>query len=662
VSSNDRYRIALVALAVVAVVAAIGTRLFALQVSRHEDLRSTADSQHLRRVEVPPMRGSIVDRRGRELAVSLATESLFAHPWRVSEPRRVADALAGVLGRSRKELLDRLRSDRPFVYLDRFLDPERAEAVRRLDVAQNGDQTIGFLPSSKRYYPHGDLAAHVVGFASIDGAGLAGIELRFDNELRGEPTVYHVVRDAKSGSLRKMLAPAGRAARDVVLTIDLVLQHFVEQELERGMEQTGARAASAVLMDPVTGDVLALANRPAPVLAHYGSAGDHARANRAVVHQYEPGSTFKVVAMAAALERGAVRPEQRFDCENGSLPIGKRRIRDSKPYHMLSAREILEKSSNIGMVKIGRRLAPEDLHDTIVRFGFGRPTGIELPGELSGSFRAASQWDEHSRASIAFGHEIAVTVVQMTSAIATIANDGIRVPPRVVLGLRDRNGTIEPLPRPAPEPALPARTARELAFMMEGVITEGTGAHAAVPGYRLAGKTGTAQKIDTGSYSDEDYVASFGGFGPVSTPRVALLVVLDAPSGDRHQGGAVAAPMFARIMAETLAHLRVPPDNEPPPVVRAAAPPLLVRHQDENPQPTTPTPGVVPDVGGMSLREAITSLSAAGCRAQYSGSGRVYVQSPVAGSAVSPGEPCHVGLREFRAGDAGAPADGGQAG
>jgi cell division protein FtsI (penicillin-binding protein 3) len=638
---RDRRRIAALVLAVLALVTVIGARLVALQVTRHEELRRTADAQHSRRIEVPPMRGAILDRHGRELAVSLATESLYAHPGRVSDPRALADALARAIDRPRAEILERLRSDRPFVYVDRFLDPDRAAEVRRLEAVQEADRAIGFLPSSKRYYPHGDLAAHVVGFASIDGEGLAGIEQRFDRDLRGEPTLYHVVRDGKSGSLRKILAPAGRPAKDVVLTIDLVLQHFVERELARGIAETGARAGSAVLMDPATGDVLALANRPAPVLDRYGSADDRVRANRAVAHQYEPGSTFKIVTMAAALERGAVRPGERFDCENGTLALGRRQIRDSKPHGTLSAREILEESSNIGMVKIGRRLPPEELHDAIVRFGFGRPTDIELPGELPGAFRELRRWNEHSRASIAFGHEIAVTVVQMASAFATIANDGVRVPPRIVLGLRDESGAVEHVARPEPERVVAARAAREVAFMMEGVVRDGTGKRAAVPGYRIAGKTGTAQKLDGGSYSDEAYVASFGGFAPASAPRLALLVVLDTPRGGIHQGGAAAAPVFSRILSEALVHLRTPTDEEPQALVaRAAAPRPAVS------APKSAPPGVVPDVLGLSLREAIVSLSAAGCRAAYTGSGRVAAQLPAAGSPVAPGTACRVSLGE----------------
>jgi cell division protein FtsI (penicillin-binding protein 3) len=653
--ASDRRRVLCLALGVLAVVAVIGLRLVALQVHRHDELRARADAQHLKRVEVPPMRGAILDRNGHELAMSLRTESLFAHPWRVSDARAVAEALSGTLDLSRGEIASRLRSDKQFVWLDRFLDPERASDVRALPAIDAEGPAIGFLPSSKRHYPHGDLAAHVIGFASIDGEGLAGIEQRFDRELRGEPTVYHVVRDAKAGSLRKMLAPAGRPARDVVLTVDVVLQHFVERELERAVAETGARAGSAVLIDPATGDVLALANRPAPVLARYGASDERVRVNRSVGHQFEPGSTFKVVAMATALDQGAVRPEQHFDCENGVMALGRRRIRDSKPHGALSAREILQESSNIGMVKIGRRLAPESFHDAIVRFGFGRPTGIELPGELPGSFRAARQWNEHSRASIAFGHEIAVTVLQMASAIATIANDGVRVPPRVVLGLRDEDGVVEPLARPSPERVVGARTAREIAFMMEGVVTEGTGSRAAIPGYRVAGKTGTAQKLDGGTYTDDAYVASFGGFAPVSDPRVALLVVLDAPRIGRHQGGAVAAPVFSAILAEALVHLRVPTDRELEPLPRppAAALPVALATPARS---RSVIPGVAPDVVGLSLREAIVSLRAAGCRTAYAGSGRVAAQLPLPGTPLAPGGACRISLGEPAAPDA--PAEG----
>lgn len=544
--------------------AAIATKLCLLQIVDSELWAEKAGAQHRRRIEVQPRRGAILDRHGRELAVSLATESLFAHPRRVADPGAAARLLAPVLDASERELLGRLRSGRPFVYLQRFMEPQLTARVRELGLPIGDSEPFGLLPETKRYYPRRALAGHVVGFASIDGVGLEGIEKSLDGELRGEPIVYLVTQDGRRGRLRRLAAAKPRQPRDVVLTIDSVLQHVVERELDRAVDESGARAASAVLLDASTGQVLALANRPAVDLNDFGRARAAARVNRAVVHQYEPGSTFKIVPMAAALELDRVRPREQFWCENGAWRLGPRLIRDASPHGRLSASEILQQSSNIGMVKIAQRLVPSELDDYIRSFGFGRATGIELPGEAGGTLRPLASRNAHSHASLAFGHEIAVTVLQMATAFAVLANDGVLVPPRLVLGHVDPSGELVPRQAPPARRVLTVESARRVTVMMEGTIVEGTGRRAGVTGYRLAGKSGTAQKVAPGGYSETEFVASFGGLAPVTRPRLVALVVLDTPRGSRHHGGQVAAPVFARIMADALRALRVPPDADEP--------------------------------------------------------------------------------------------------
>jgi cell division protein FtsI (penicillin-binding protein 3) len=402
---------------------------------------------------------------------------------------------------------------------------------------------------------------HVLGFANIDGEGVEGIEKQYDYELRGDPTVYLVLQDGLNGRVRrKTIDLPDKRARDVVLSIDPVLQHVVERELDRAMRDTRARAASAILIDPVTGQILALANRPAADPNRYNRATDDQRINRAVVHQYEPGSTFKIVTMAAALERRKVGPDQRFNCEQGSYTYRGRRIRDIARHGILSASEVFEKSSNVGMVKIVRKVDAHDLHDTIVRFGFGSRTGIELPGELPGSLRPVSDWSAQTKPSLAFGYEIGTTVVQMATALAVIANGGVRVPVRTVLGVRDADGRVHRLEEPDPYAVIDRGVARELTAMMEGVVVRGSGTRARLPGYRIAGKSGTARKVVGGRYSDTDYIASFGGFAPASAPRLVALVVLDTPRG-LHYGGQVAAPVFRRIMEDALSYVRAPRDE-----------------------------------------------------------------------------------------------------
>ena len=542
---------------------AIGARLVFLQVVRCDKLRSRAGNQHWREIEVPATRGAVLDREGRELALSLATESFFAHPRRVKEPERAARLLAPVLGESAPELLARLRSDKPFVYLERSLDPERAAAVRALDLPIGNSLAFGFHPSFKRYYPQGRLAVHVIGFANIDGRGIEGIERQFDEDLRGEPAHYVVMQDGNNGLVQqKEVDLPEKQPSDVVLTIDLVLQHVVERELDRALEDTGASAASAIVLDPVSGDVLALANRPAADPNHYGTAGSDERTNRALVHQYEPGSTFKVVTLAAALEHGRVELGQVFDCEQGSYSYHGRLIRDIARHGALSTREIFETSSNVGMVKIVQRLGAQDLYETIEHFGFGRRAGIELPGELPGKLEPVSAWNGQTQTSLAFGYEVGVTVLQMASALATIANEGERMPPRIVLGLRGADGRFHPEARPSPERAIDARTARTMGDLMEGVVLRGTGTRAKVPGYRVAGKSGTARKIVDGQYSSTQFIASFGGFAPRTAPRLVALVVLDSPRGGEAYGGLVAAPVFLRIMGDALTRIRAPQDDD----------------------------------------------------------------------------------------------------
>jgi cell division protein FtsI/penicillin-binding protein 2 len=308
--------------------------------------------------------------------------------------------------------------------------------------------------------------------------------------------------------------------------------------------------------------VLALANRPAADPNRYGDGPGESRVNRAVVHFYEPGSTFKIVPMAAALDHGKLDRREPLFCEMGSYSLGSRVIHDVSPHAMLTPGEILQKSSNIGIVKVGRTMTREELHESIVRFGFGSRTGIELPGESPGRVPAVASWSSYTRDSLVFGQEIGVTAIQAAAALAAIANDGRLVAPRVVLATRDVDGRTRYRPAPAAQTVIGPETARALREMMHAVVTDGTGSRARVEGYRVAGKSGTAQKaVPEGGYSETDFVASFGGFAPADDPRVVCLVVIDSPEGEQHQGGQVAAPVFARIMAHALPHLRVAQDD-----------------------------------------------------------------------------------------------------
>jgi len=636
---------------VAAVATALGARLLQLQVVRCDDLRQRAEDQYRSRVVVPATRGAILDRNGDPLAVSMEALSLFAHPRRLDDPERAASALAPVLGLPRHEILARLRSDKPFVYLKRLLEPEAVERVRGLGLPLGDNGAFGFEREHKRVYPRGRLAAHVVGFSTVDGEGVEGIERRFDEALRGDPTVFLVLQDARNGRLRERVSEPRRRPSDIVLTLDLALQHVVERELDRAMRDTGADAASAVLLDTSTGEILALANHPSPDPNAFGRATDDERPNRAVSAIYEPGSTFKIVPMAAALDRDRIRASQPIWCENGTYAAPGRVIRDTSPHGTLTPLEILEKSSNIGMVKIAQTLSASELWDSIVGFGFGAKTGVELPGESRGLLREPAHWSGFSLASLSFGQEIGVTAVQMAQAMSAIANGGVLVPLHVVRGMRDPAGVLTETEHDAPRRVIRATTAREIGRMLEAVVRSGTGARAVIDGYRVAGKSGTAQRARGRGYAAGEYVASFGGFAPASAPRLVALVVIEFPRGVLHQGGQVAAPVFARILGESLRYLRVPPDDLSPPEPGDRESTLVAMHEADPPgrsqqQPLETPEGTVPDVRGSGLRDAVVALARRGYRPVIVGSGIVVSQEPTPGTAVAAGSECLLRLEE----------------
>jgi cell division protein FtsI (penicillin-binding protein 3) len=641
----SRLRLALLALLVGLVSVVIGLRLYQVQWLMSERFRIRAEDQHQSRREVPAVRGAILDRRGQEFAASVEALSLYAHPERVENPDEAAETLAPLLNRSQRDLAEVLSEKKSFAYIERFLAPQKAEEIRATTLEFGGKHPFGLESTHQRVYPNGRLGVHVVGFANIDGKGVEGIEREFDEELRGDPAVYLVFQDAHSGEVRQLIRAPQKEPQDVVLTLDLVLQHVVERELDRAMRTTRSRAASAILLDPATGEILALANRPAADLNHYSSSSDEEKKNRALIDFYEPGSTFKVVTMAAALDHECVRPGQSFYCERGTYRTGSRVFHDIGRYGYLTLSQVLEKSSNIGMVKVARNLTDKQLYGSVIDFGFGSKTGVELPGESAGRLAPLEKWSGFTHDSMAFGQEIAVTVLQMVSAVATIANDGMQVPPRVVLGTQDKHGRFTPRLNPQPRRVISSEAAQQLTKMMERVIDRGTGTLAAVPGYRIAGKSGTAQlaRKKTG-YSQNEFMASFCGFGPLGAPRLAALVLLDSPRGDLHGGGEVAAPVFSRIFGAALRHLRVPATTDPTPgTLLAAERAASQRTRSESQGPVQA--GVVPDLRGLSLRDAVSLLAAHGYGARVSGRGFVAAQDPAPGERLAPGQSCELRLR-----------------
>lgn len=664
--SLNRNRAVLLVVGVGFFAAAIAARLVWLQAIAADEYRGRAARQQQQTVEIAGRRGAILDRHGRELAVSVTTESLYVHPKFLANPSQVAKHLSPVLGIPAARLEDALTASAPFRWLARRLEPEVAEAIRALPIPVGRGKPIDFQEEPRRQYPQGSLGVHVVGFTDIDQIGLEGIESRFDEVLEGAPSLYLAQRDGRGGHVLQLVRPPVKQSRDVVLTLDLVLQHLVERELDAAMRETGAQAATAVLLDPATGQILAMANRPTFDPARVSASKAAHRRNRAVTDVYEPGSTFKTFTAAIALDEGRTSPESRYDCS--PRKIHGKLYQDVHRHGVLSLREILEQSSNVGILQVGNALPREVFRNRVVGFGFGAKTGVEIPGEVPGRVTAVEKMSGLSTVSMSMGYEIQVTALQVAAAMAAVANDGVWNAPRIVLGTRGEDGSFEPSPAPEPRPAISPRTAVTLANILEGVVVRGTGTKAAVPGYRVAGKTGTSRKIGPdGRYSNREYMASFAGFAPVSNPRLAGVVVLDTPSGGVYYGGLTAAPILGKIFADALVHLRVPPDGDPwkeREDARAAAAARTAALEAKNKkkkdrketrpkaedelaadaEPRQPGPGEVPIVAGKTLRETTAILASAGYTVRAQGSGVVLTQTPEPGTPLPAGDPVLVVL------------------
>jgi cell division protein FtsI (penicillin-binding protein 3) len=554
--------------------AAIAARLVHLQVDRHEEYRRRADRQQQRVVEVKPPRGTIFDRRGRELAVSVEVDSAYAVPREVEDPEATARVLARIVGGDAQRLARLLGSRREFVWVGRKLDRPVAAEIRRLDLPG-----IDFLPESKRYYPMRELAAHVLGFVGTDDVGLGGAEAAYDDLVSGRAVRRTVLRDARRGTLLypHLAFSEAEPGSDLHLTIDASIQHIVERELVRTIERYRARGGMVVVLDPRTGAVLAMASRPTFDPNRFNAVPPSRWRNRAISDSYEPGSTFKMVTAAAALEANVLDPSDTLDCERGGITLAGIRIRDHKPFDKLTLEEVIAKSSNVGAIKTGLLAGRERLYRQIVAFGFGRPTGIDLPGEAAGLLYPLRGWQYLTPAYVSFGQGVGVTPLQLTAAFAAVANGGTLVRPHVVRAV-GRGADVEELPRSeARGRALSAATARSLERVLEAVITDGTGKRAAIPGYRVAGKTGTAQKAIPGrGYSA--HIANFVGFAPARDPAVVCLVAIDEPT-TAIGGGVVAAPAFAAIVAQVLVYLGVRPEREP-----------IERWPGEDPEAGPPSP------------------------------------------------------------------------
>lgn len=628
---------------------AFGRAVF-LQVFEQEKLRGLAQDQYVRQIEIPARRGDIFDRRGTPLAQSVEVDSIWVDPSMLPDVRAASRALAKALKVDADEMAARLGRAKRFAWVKRQAKPQDVEAVKAL-----GLPGFGFTKEPKRFYPQRELGAHVVGMVGMDGHGLEGLELAFEDELSGQNSRMSGFRDAKGRKLlvQGALDPLERQGAAVTLTIDRHLQYVTEKALAKAVEDAKGVAGMAVVLDPRTGELLAIANHPRfnPNNPGAGSRGE--MRNRAALDTFEPGSTMKPFVVAQALEQGTITPDSVFFCENGAWPIGRHTINDTHPYGWLAPRGILQVSSNICMSKIAQALGREKLVSGYHAFGFAERTGLALPGEGRGVIPFPKA--EVALATQSFGQGMTATAVQIASAYGALANDGVLMRPYLVSKVVDPDGVVLLENRPTEiRRVVSSKVARQVVGMLESVVDKGgTAPRAAMEEYRVAGKTGTAQKADpvARGYSDKR-IASFAGMVPAESPRAVILVVVDEPKTDVY-GGLVAAPAFKEIATAAMAHLAVPPSKTVAPEVAVAAvspspaqaKPVAVkaavpaRPALEEAVTETPEPGTVrvPDVQGQAGREAVVKLLAAALEPQVMGSGRVVSQTPAAGSLVEKG-------------------------
>ncbi|MFM7200826.1 MAG: penicillin-binding protein [Myxococcota bacterium] len=637
-------------------------------------LKKLAERQHNQVVALYPKRGTLYDRNEVPLALSVDSDSVYADPKFVQDPSAAADALAPYLKLKREELLQRLQQSQRFVWLERRLGPNEALAIRKLKL-----KGIHTITENRRFYPNRELGGALLGFTNIDDVGIEGLERSLEGSLNGQVTKYVRLRDAKGRDIHPegVLVQQNQDGGSVVLTIDRNIQYMAEQALNRYFTAFNAKNGFVIVMDPKSGEVLAAANAPGYNPNVYSQYAIGAFKNQSVVSTFEPGSTQKCFLLAAALNDKVIRTTDSFDCEGGAWKVGRNTINDTHEYGVLSLREVLKYSSNIGSAKIGDKLGKERLYDYYRAFGFGESTGVGLPGEISGILRKPTRWGKIGLYTHSFGQGMTVTGMQIASALSALANDGKRMKPYIVKERRDQNGnTVEKNQPVELAQVVSPEVSRTLREYMTSVTEEGgTGTKAAIDGYTVAGKTGTAQKVDPvlRRYAPGMYVSSFVGFVPAEDPRLVIVAVLDEPRGGQYYGGTVSGPIFAEIAAQAMRYLGVPPS--PPKVAALSKPTLdahghvvppkppkakpvdritfpegavvLARSQDQDIPTLTPITQeegekveayVMPDFTGQTMRSVLAALDDKMLALNIQGSGVAVEQTPKPGETIRTGE------------------------
>ena len=657
-----RARLLTLGLALWAVV--IVGRLGQIQIAQGSKYRARAQRQQELKIEVPARRGSIFDREGRELAVSVDAFSVYAAPEQIEDRRAMAEALGLLIDAKPAAILARIANRKGFVRLARKIDAAAADAIRTKKIPG-----VHLFPDTNRFYPKGSLAASVLGFVGAEDTGLAGLEYSYETAVHGKPGEIVALTDARRSTYGEADPPEHRRSEEgasLVLSLDSGVQFVAEQELADVLEKLHAKSGSIVLMDPENGDILAMASEPSFDPNQFARYPAETRRNHAIADAYEPGSTFKIVTGATALEERVVTTHEIIDTGDGTIRIGNVTINEDRhhSYGPLTLAGVFEHSSNVGIIRVGLRLGPERLYEGVSRFGIGRPSGIDLPGENPGIFRPLSRWSSLSNASISMGQEVALTALQMARVAAVVANGGKLVTPRMVTRLLHPDGHVESLASAPPVRIVSEETARTLSDILVGVVERGTGLKAAIPGFTVAGKTGTAQKAGVGGYQQGRHVPNFVGFAPAEKPRLVGVVVLEEPQG-QYYAAEVACPLFGRIMSRALMILRVAPEGQRLPasvLASASGPPSypkgwvpaslrqpIAPAEQARPAALSSEPvedGFVPDATGLSARQALALFARRGLSAKLEGSGFVVSQQPPAGTRIRPGSSSTLYLSE----------------
>jgi cell division protein FtsI (penicillin-binding protein 3) len=625
--------------------ALVVARLAQVQIAQGSRYRARAQSQQERRLEIKGSRGSILDREGRELAVSVEAASVYAVPEDVEDPKAAAQALAPIVGMTAAEVRERLDPSRGFVWVRRQIDPDAGARVLALKL-----RGIHIVAEPKRFYPKGPLAAAVLGFVGTDDAGLAGLEHLYDRAIRGKPGEIVALTDARRSRYGEVETANSRPPQEgasLVLSLDSGIQFAAERELGAAMVEHRAKTGSVVVLDPFNGEILAMASWPAFDPNDFGHYPPESRRNHAVADTYEPGSTFKIVTGALAVDEGLVALDEIIDTGDGTIRVANTTIQeaDHHRYGALTLGGVLEHSSNIGIIRVGLRLGAKRLYDGARSFGVGQSTGVDLPGENTGIFRPLARWSALSNAEISMGQEVSLNALQLARIAAVIANGGRLVQPHVVTRIVEPGGTVRTVPAAEPVRVISEATARSLGQIMVGVVERGNSGKAAIPGFAVAGKTGTAQKAGMGGYLAGHHVPNFVGFAPADAPRCVAVVVLEEPQG-KYYAADVAAPLFSKVMSQALGILRVAPrEQRVPATVLAETPPRPTEYPSgvvpaahrAGSDAAEPADDRTPSAVGMSARQALAVFARLGVLARLQGTGFVVAQDPPAGSPIRPG-------------------------